>query len=57
MKLVNETTWGTMLQELWTLQGLDPDNPMTVTPTTRAAANINQVISGDGQTSSIVTRQ
>jgi hypothetical protein len=57
MTLINETTWGTMLQELWTLQGLDPDNPMTVTPTTRSAGDIEQAISGDGQTSSTVTRQ
>jgi hypothetical protein len=57
MTLINETSWGIMLQELWTLQGLDPDNPMTVTPTSRVAANIDQVISGDGQTSSTVTRQ
>jgi hypothetical protein len=57
MTLINETSYGTMLQELWTLQGLDKDNPMTVTPTTREAGVISQTISGDGQTSTTVTRQ
>ena len=44
------------INELWQLQGLDSDNPMTVTPTSRAAGNISQTISGDGETTSTVTR-
>ncbi len=47
----------TQLRELWQLQGLDVSNPMTVTPTSRDTGTISQVISGDGQTSSTVTRQ
>jgi hypothetical protein len=45
------------LDELHKLQGLDSDNPMTVTPTSRDAGSITQVISGDGETTSTVTRQ
>lgn len=44
------------ITELHQLQGLDPDNPMTVTPTGRTVGDITQVISGDGDTSSTVTR-
>lgn len=56
LTLINETTWGLMLTELWQMFGLDPDNPMTVTPTTRTTGAISQTISGDGQTTSTVTR-
>jgi hypothetical protein len=42
--------------ELHKLQGLDSDNPMTVTPTSRSAGSIDQTISGDGETTSTVTR-
>lgn len=45
------------LIELWRLQGLDIANPMTVTPTTRdAGAGLGQAISGDGITTTTVTR-
>ena len=44
------------LHDLWLLQGLDENNPMTVTPTSRTVAAITQVISGDGETTSTVTR-
>lgn len=45
-----------MLDELHKLQGLDASNPMTVTPTSRVAGTISQTISGDGETTSTVTR-
>ena len=38
------------------LQGLDMANPMTVTPTSREVGTIQQTISGDGKTTSTVTR-
>jgi len=44
-------------KEIHLLHGLDKANPMTVTPTARNMGNISQVISGDGETSSTVTRQ
>lgn len=45
------------LDELWKLQGLDIANPMTVTPTSRdAGASVAQTISGDGDTTTTVTR-
>lgn len=57
-------TFGKLLQdmqvlvdEMHKLQGLDPANPMTVTPTSRTVGTINQEIGGDGTTNSIVTRQ
>jgi hypothetical protein len=56
LSLQNETTSGLMIQEMWLLQGLDPDNPMTVTPTSRSADGVSQQISGDGETTSTVTR-
>ena len=45
------------VQELWQLSGLDLSNPMTVTPTSRDAGDISQVISGGGVATSTVTRQ
>lgn len=45
------------LSELWRLAGLDAANPMTVTPTSRVAGDISQDITGDGETTSTVTRQ
>jgi hypothetical protein len=42
--------------ELWQLQGLDVDNPMTVTPTTRTTGTIDLEITGDGVTTTTVTR-
>ena len=45
------------LNELWQLQGLDSDNAMTVTTTSRTVGDISQLISGDGSNTSTVTRQ
>jgi hypothetical protein len=45
-----------LVDELHKLQGLDISNPMTVTPTSRTAGTIEQEISGDGMTTSTVTR-
>jgi len=47
----------TRADELHKLQGLDASNPMTVTPTSRQAGSIDQEISGDGETTTTVTRQ
>lgn len=44
------------LLELAMLHGLDPSNPLTVTPTSRVAGGVSQAISGDGTTTSTVTR-
>jgi len=44
------------LTEIWKIMGLDINNPMTVTPTSRDAGDISQTISGDGETTSTVTR-
>jgi hypothetical protein len=38
------------------IQRLDPNNPLTVTPTTMDTGDIHIDISGDGETSSIFTR-
>jgi hypothetical protein len=46
----------TKIIELHKLQGLDPANPMTVTQTTRDVDDISLVITGDGTTTSTVTR-
>ena len=56
LTLVNETAYGLMLTEIWQTLGLDPDNPMTVTPTSRVAGSVSQTISGDGETTTTVTR-
>jgi hypothetical protein len=37
------------------LEGLDSSNPMRVTPISRVAGDIDLVISGDGETETIVT--
>jgi len=49
---------GTKIQidELHKLQGLDTVSPLTVTPTSRTAGTIAQTITGDGETTSTVTR-
>lgn len=52
----NQIVLSTQLDELHKLQGLQSANPMTVTPTTRSAGAINQAITGDGVTTSTVTR-
>jgi len=46
----------TMLEELYKLQGLSAGDPMTVTTTSRTAGDISQTISGDGVTTTTVTR-
>ena len=44
------------IEELYKLQGLDPNTPMTVTKTSRIAGNINLAITGDGENTATVTR-
>ena len=53
------TTQNTQLEELWKLQGLDGSDPMTVTPSARStqSGDIDLAITGDGVTTSTVTRQ
>lgn len=46
----------TRVTEMWQLEGLDISNPMTVTPNSRDAGTISQTISGDGTTTTTVTR-
>lgn len=46
----------TNVNELHQLQGLDSANPMTVTTSSRTTGDINLVITGDGETVSVVTR-
>jgi hypothetical protein len=47
----------TKVDELYKLEGLDISNPVTTTPTSRdAGPTISQVITGDGITTSTVTR-
>lgn len=50
------TDGGTQLDELHKIHGLQVDNALTVTPTSRSAGAVSQVISGDGIASSTVTR-
>lgn len=45
-----------VLDSLGKLEGLDGSNPMTVTPTSRVSGDIDLAITGDGETSSVVTR-
>lgn len=45
------------VDDMWAVHGLDPANPMTVTPTSRVSGDVNQAISGDGENTSTVTRQ
>lgn len=47
----------TLVDELHKIQGLDASNPMTVTPTSRVSGSIDLEITGDGETSTTVTRQ
>lgn len=46
----------TRLTELHQAKGLESGNPMTVTPTTRAVSGWSQTITGDGETTTTVTR-
>lgn len=45
------------LNELHRIQGLDINNPMTITPSLRTAGDVDLKIEGDGQTLSIISRQ
>ena len=47
----------TMLVEMYKLQGLDINNPMTLTLTQRSVDDIDLALTGDGETSTTVTRQ
>lgn len=47
---------GLMLNELHTIQGLKSENPSTTTPTSWTAGDISISISGDGETSTTMTR-
>lgn len=47
----------TLVDELHKIQGLDAANPMTVTPTSRVSGSIDLEITGDGETTTTVTRQ
>lgn len=44
------------IESLTMLEGLNPNSAMTVTPTSRKTGNVDLVISGDGETQTIVTR-
>ena len=44
------------IDDLYQLHGLDEANPLTVTPAARDAGAIHQNISGDGETTTTVTR-
>lgn len=44
------------VDELWKLQGMDIDFPMTVTPTLRETNGIQLAITGNGTTTTTVTR-
>lgn len=46
-----------LVDELHKIQGLDAANPMTVTPTQRTAGDIDLTITGDGVTTTTVTRE
>jgi hypothetical protein len=45
-----------LVDEIHRIHGLKPGEPMTVTPTSRVSGSIAQVISGDGATTTTVTR-
>jgi len=47
----------TLVDELHKIQGLNASAPMTVTPTSRVAGDINLAITGDGETTTTVERQ
>ncbi len=55
--VMNELLYGLEQREMWTLLGLDQQNPLTVTKTTQTAGDISQAITGDGENTSVVTRQ
>jgi hypothetical protein len=45
-----------MVKDIHAIHGLDKENPVTVTPTSRVAGDVDQTISGDGEASTTVTR-
>lgn len=47
----------TLINELHKIQGLDINNPMTITRNVRTAGDIELKIDGDGETLSIISRQ
>lgn len=47
----------TKLNELWQVLGLDPDAPLTVTPSSRTTGDVEQTITGNARTLSVITRQ
>lgn len=47
----------TLADELHKIQGLSQGNPMNITPNSRTVAGISLAITGDGKTSTTVTRQ
>lgn len=56
-ELVNTVNSNKQIDELHKLQGLNPNFPMTVTPTTRSVDDIDLDISGDGENVTVVSRQ
>jgi hypothetical protein len=54
--VISELLDSAKLNEVHQIHGLDSANPMTVTTTARIAGQIAQTITGDGQTTSTVTR-
>ena len=52
----NNSTIDTKVDDLHKLQGLDLSNPMTVTQNSREVGTIRQAISGNGRTTSTITR-
>lgn len=52
-----DDTMAKMLQELYKLQGLDINEPLTITQTQRVVDDVNLALGGDGVTIQTVTRQ
>lgn len=50
------TDQSTQLSEIWRIHGLDASAPLTVTPAGRRAGAISQTASGDGTTTTTLTR-
>lgn len=45
------------IEELWQMRGLDVNNPVTVTETEETSGSIEMDITGDGETTSTLTRR
>jgi hypothetical protein len=54
-EMKNETE-SIKVTEMWEVEGLDQSKPMTVIPTNRSVGTISQTITGDGETTTTVTR-